>query len=87
LELNADLTGTGVDATLALRFEDASVAEHVAKALTEVRDALQGSPGRFGKLAARLKVSNAAAYVTLQLSVGRDEFAELVNCRGRDCSW
>jgi hypothetical protein len=87
LELNADLTAAGVDATLALRFEDATAAEHVAKALSEVRDALQSSPGRLGKLAARLKVSNAAEYVTLQLAVERDELADLVNCRGSNCGW
>jgi hypothetical protein len=87
LELSADLTGAGVDATLSLRFEDATAAEHVGQALTELRDALQSGPGRLGKFATRLKVSNAGEYVTLQLAVARDELAELVNCRGSACSW
>lgn len=87
LELTADLTGAGVDASLALRFGDASAAEHVSAALAEVRDALKTSPGRLGKFAARLKVSNAAQYVTLQLSLEREELSDLVNCRGSNCSW
>ncbi|MEO6603294.1 MAG: hypothetical protein ABIQ16_25645 [Polyangiaceae bacterium] len=87
LDLSADLTAAGVDATLALRFEDATVAEHVAKALSEVREALQSGPGRLGKFAARLKVSNAAEYVTLQLALERDELAGLVNCSGSNCGW
>jgi len=87
LELNADLTGAGVDATLALKFEDATAAERVGKALTEVRDALQGGPGRLAKFAARIKLSNAGQYVSLQLSLGRDELSELVNCRGTACAW
>jgi hypothetical protein len=87
LELSADLSAAGVDATLALRFEDATAAEHVAKALSELRDALQSSPGRLGKFAARLKVTNAAEYVALQLAIDRDELAHLVNCRGSNCSW
>ena len=87
LELNADLTGAGIDATLALKFEDPSVAERVGQALTEVRDALQGGPGRLAKFATRVKVSNAGPYVSLQLSLGRDELSELVNCRGTACVW
>jgi hypothetical protein len=87
LELNADLTGSGADATLALKFEDAPLAEQVARALTEMRDALGESAGRLGKLAARLKVTNAGQYVTVQLVVGRDELSEFVNCRGSACAW
>jgi hypothetical protein len=87
LELTADLNAAGVDATLALRFEDATAAEHVGKALSEVRDALQSSPGRLGKFAARLKITNAAEYVSLQLAVERDELSDLVNCRGPNCGW
>jgi hypothetical protein len=87
LEFNADLTGSGVDATLALKFGDPPEAEQVSKALSEVRDALGAGAGRLGKLAARTKVASAGQYVSLQLSVGRDEFAELVNCRGSACAW
>ena len=87
LELSADLTAAGADATLALRFEDSSGASQVAQALTEVQQALQSSPGRLGKFAARLKISNAAEYVSLELSMDRDELADLVNCRGSNCSW
>jgi hypothetical protein len=87
LELNADLSAAGVDASLALRFEDAIAAEHVASAVKELRDALQSSPGRLGKFAAGLKITNAAEYVTLQLAIDRDELSDLVNCRGSNCSW
>jgi len=87
LELNADLTGSGVDATLALKFEDAPLAERVAQALTEMRDALSSGSGRLAKFAARLKVGNAGQYVSLQLVLGRDELSELVNCRGSACAW
>ncbi len=87
LEMNADLNGAGVDATLSLRFGDAASAERVAQALSELRDALQVGSGRLSKLAARLKITNAAEYATVQLAVGRDELAELVNCRGSDCAW
>jgi len=87
LELNADLTGAGVDATLALKFEDAALAEQVARALTEMRDALGGGAGRLAKFAARIKVGSAGQFVSLQFVLGRDEFAELVNCRGSACAW
>ena len=87
LELNADLTGSGLDATLALKFEDAAAAEQVAQALTEMRDALRAGPGRLAQFAARIKVGNAGQYVSLQLLVGRDELSELVNCRGSACAW
>ncbi len=87
LELNADLSGAGVDATLSLRFGDASSAEHVAQALNELRDALKGGTGRLSKLAARLQITNAAEYATVKLSASRDELADLVNCRGSDCAW
>ena len=87
LELNADLTNAGVDATLALKFEDAPTAEHVGQALTAVRDSLQSAPGRLAKFAARVKVTNAGQYVSVQLALGRDEFSELVNCRGSACTW
>jgi len=87
LELNADLTGSGVDATLALKFEDAPLAEQVAHALSEMRDALGAGSGRLAKFAARLKVGNAGQYVSLQLVLGRDELSELVNCRGSACAW
>ena len=87
LELNADLTNAGVDASLALKLEDASVAENVGKALVEVREALQSGSGRLAKLAQRLQISSAGPYVTLKLAIGRDELAELVNCRGSACTW
>ena len=87
LELNADLTGSGVDATLALKFEDAPLAEHLALALTEMRDALSSGSGRLARFAARLKIGNAGQYVSVQLVLGRDEFSELVNCRGSACAW
>ncbi len=87
LELNADLTGSGLDATLALKFEDAPQADSVAQALTEMRDALGGGSGRLAKLAARIKLGNAGQYVTMQLVFGRDELAEFVNCRGSACAW
>ena len=87
LELNADLSNAGVDASLALKLEDAPTAENVGKALTEVRDALQGGSGRLAKLAQRVKITNAGPYVTLQLAIGRDELGELVNCHGLACSW
>ena len=87
LELNADLTGSGVDATLALKFEDAPLAERVAQALTEMRDALGAGSGRLAKFALRLKLGNAGQYVSLRLVLGRDELSELVNCRGSACAW
>lgn len=86
-ELNADLTSAGVDARLALKFEDPNSAERVGGALTDLRDALQNTPGRLAKLAARVQISNAAEYVTLRLAIGRDELSELVNCRGTACAW
>jgi hypothetical protein len=87
LELNADLTGSGLDATLALRFEDAPLAEDVARALTEMRDALGAGSGRLAKFAARVKIGSAGQYVSMQLVLGRDELSELVNCRGSACAW
>ncbi|HYP98303.1 MAG TPA: hypothetical protein VER96_06490 [Polyangiaceae bacterium] len=87
LELNADVTGSGMDATLALRFEDPPQAEQVAKALSEMRDALGADSGRLAKFAARTKVASAGRYVSLQLTLGRDELSELVNCRGSACAW
>ncbi len=87
LELNADLTSAGVDASLALKFDDAASAEQVGHALGELRDALQRSPGRLAKFAARIKVFNAAEFVTLHFELGRDELSELVNCRGSACAW
>ncbi len=87
LELNADLTSAGVDATLALKFDDATSAEQVARALSELGEALQRSPGRLAKFAARIKISNAAEFVTLHFELGRDELSELVNCRGSACAW
>ncbi|MEI9950556.1 MAG: hypothetical protein WDO74_16645 [Pseudomonadota bacterium] len=87
LELSADLTGSGLDATLALKFDDAPVAERVGQALTEMRAALGAGEGRLAKFVARLKVGNAGQYVSLQLVVGRDELGELVNCRGSACAW
>jgi len=87
LELNADVTGSGVDATLALRFEDALMAEQVAKALGEMRAALGADSGRLAKFASRTKVASAGQYVSLQLTLGRDELSELVNCRGSACAW
>lgn len=87
LEFNADLTGSGVDATFSLKFADPSLAEQVSKALNDMRDALAGGSGRLAKFAGRTKVGSAGQYVSLQLSLGRDEFAELVNCRGSACAW
>lgn len=87
LEFDADLTGSGVDATLALRFAEQPLAEQVAKALSEMRDALGSGSGRLAKFATRTKVGSAGQYVSLQLTLGRDEFAELVNCRGSACAW
>ena len=86
-ELTADLSSVGVDATLSLKFEDPNAADHVGRALIDLRDALKGEPGRLAKLAGRLEVSNAAEYVTLRLSLARDELSELVNCRGSACAW
>jgi len=87
LELDADLTSAGVDASLALKLEDPSAAEQVSHALGDLRDALQSSPGRLAKFAARVKVTNAAEFVTLHFELGRDELSELVNCRGSACAW
>jgi len=87
LELNADLTGSGLDATLSLKLEDAPLAERVAKALNEMRDALGADSGRLAKFATRIKVGNAGQYVSLQFGLGRDELSELVNCRGSACAW
>ncbi|HEY3254532.1 MAG TPA: hypothetical protein VGJ91_11305 [Polyangiaceae bacterium] len=87
LELNADLTGSGVDATLALKFEDAPLAERVAQALNEMRDALGGGSGRLAKFATRVKIGSAGQYVSLQLVLSREELSELVNCRGSACAW
>ena len=87
LELNADLNGSGVDATLALKFEDPPLAEKVAKALNEMRDALGADSGRLAKLATRVKVESAGQFVSLHFTVGRDELSELVNCRGSACAW
>ena len=87
LELNADLTGAGVDATLALKFEDPPLAERVAQGLNEMRSALSSGSGRLAKFAARLKVGNAGQHVSMQLVLGRDELSELVNCRGSACAW
>ncbi|HET7544000.1 MAG TPA: hypothetical protein VFK05_29215 [Polyangiaceae bacterium] len=87
LELNADLTGSGLDATLALRFEDTLLAEQVARALNEMRAALGADSGRLGRFATRTKIGSAGQYVSLQLALGRDELSELVNCRGSACAW
>ncbi|MEO8901628.1 MAG: hypothetical protein ABI488_07680 [Polyangiaceae bacterium] len=87
VELNADLTSAGVDASLALKFDDPSAADQVGHALTDMRDALKSSPGRLAKFAARVEVTNAAEYVTLHFALGRDEFSELINCRGTACDW
>jgi hypothetical protein len=86
-ELTADLTSAGVDAALSLKFEDPSTAERLGKAMLELRDALQASPGRLAKLVARVEVSNAAEFVTLRLSMRKDELSEIVNCRGSACTW
>ncbi|HWZ87463.1 MAG TPA: hypothetical protein VNW92_01400 [Polyangiaceae bacterium] len=86
-ELSADLTSTGVDATLSLKFEDPTSAERVGHALSALGEELKSAPGRLAKLVARLEVSNAAEYVTLRLSLGRDELSEIVNCRGSGCAW
>lgn len=87
LELTADLSGAGVAASLALRFEDDAMAERVSAALEELRSALDGAPGRLAKFASKLRVSHAGRYVTLDLAIGRDELSELVNCRGSACAW
>jgi hypothetical protein len=87
LEFNADLTGAGIDATLSLKFGDPPQAEQVSRALSEMRDALGAGSGRLAKFAGRTKVGSAGPYVSLQLGLGRDEFAELVNCRGSACTW
>jgi hypothetical protein len=87
IELDADLTSAGVDASLALKLEDANAAERVGHALGDLRDALQTSPGRLAKFAARVKVTSAAEFVTLHFELGRDELSELVNCRGTACAW
>jgi len=87
LELNADLTSAGVDATLALKFEDDATAKRLATALTELRVSLSGQSGRLAKLASKTEVTNAGEFVTLHLSVGRGELGEIVNCRGSACSW
>jgi hypothetical protein len=87
LELNADLAGSGLDATLALQFEDAALAEQVAHALDEMRASLGKGSGRLAQFAARVKVGNAGQYVSLQLALGKDELSALVNCRGSACAW
>ena len=87
IELNADLTGAGLSASLALKFADPSTAEQLGTALTELRDALRGGSGRLAKFAARLEMSSAGPYLTANLSLGRDELSELVNCRGSACAW
>jgi len=87
IELSADLTGAGLDATVALKFEDAPLAERVGQALNEMREALGAAPGRLAKLAARVKIGNAGPYVSLHIVLGRDELSELVNCRGSACAW
>jgi hypothetical protein len=87
IELDADLTSAGVDASLSLKLEDPNAAEQVGHALNDLRDALQSSPGRLAKFAARVKVTNAAEFVTLHFELGRDELSELVNCRGSACAW
>jgi len=87
LELTADLAGSGLDATLALKFEDASLAEQVAHALSEMCAALGQSSGRLSRFATRVKVGSAGQYVSLQLVLGKDELSELVNCRGSACAW
>ncbi len=87
VELDADLTSAGVDASLALKFDDPSAAEQVGHALIDMRDALKTSPGRLAKFAARVEISNAAEFVTLHFALGRDEFSELINCRGTACDW
>jgi hypothetical protein len=87
MELDADLTSAGVDASLALKFDDPSSAEQVGHALMEMRDALKTAPGRLAKFAARVEVTNAAEFVTLHFALGRAEFSELVNCRGTACDW
>ena len=88
LELTADLTSVGVDASLALEFEDASTAKRLAAALTDLRDSLSGAgSGRLAKLAAKTQVTNAGEFITLHLVVGRDELGEIVNCRGAACAW
>ncbi|HTA92479.1 MAG TPA: hypothetical protein VK745_23035 [Polyangiaceae bacterium] len=86
-ELTADLTSVGVDASVSLKFEDSSAATRVEHALTDVRDALKSAPGRLSKLVTRIDVSSAAEFVTLRLSLARDELSELVNCRGSGCAW
>ncbi|MEP7052308.1 MAG: hypothetical protein ABJB12_18220 [Pseudomonadota bacterium] len=87
VELDADLNSAGVDANLALKFDDPSAAGEVGRALTGMRDALKTSPGRLAKFAARVEITNAAEFVTLHFELGRDEFSELVNCRGAACDW
>lgn len=87
LELNADLTGAGVDATLSLRFEDESQAEQVAGALSELLAALRDAPGRLARLSKKLQLTHAQRFVSVRLGMTRDEFAELVNCRGSGCTW
>jgi hypothetical protein len=86
-ELTADLTSAGIDATLSLKFEDLATAERVGKALSDLQGALESAPGRLAKLTQKLKVSNAAEFVTLHLAIGRDELSEIVNCRGSACVW
>ncbi len=87
LELTADLTSAGVDASLSLKFEDAATAKRLASALNDLRDSLSGAPGRLGKLATKTEVTNAAEFITLHLVVGRDELGEIVNCHGSACAW
>lgn len=87
VELDADLTSAGVDASLALKFDDPSAAEQIGHALTDMREALKTAPGRLAKFAARVEITNAAEFVTLHFALGRDEFSELINCRGTACDW
>jgi len=87
LELNADLTSAGVDASLALKFEDAATAKRLGSAITELRDSLSGASGRLAKLATKTEVTSAGEFVTLHLTVGRGELGEIVNCRGTACAW
>ena len=87
LELSADLTGAGADATLSLEFEEPALAEHVAGALKEMQDALQQGTGRLAKFTTRLKITSAGRYASLALAMDLAELSELVNCREASCAW